>query len=325
MVGPGDSVTLLGGSLYYPESESPLEAAAEFDEALQVFGVLKDSSATAGIGSRRCAQCGLTGHNKRTCPSRVKAGHSASTGIDPTDCAVMAFESSESRERFVEGVRRVAGAAPAVMRGGPRGVHLGTSTMSFQTLLQHKAELEALRCDAQNLNVLQKDTVTPDDLLLALRPAASARPVARRLTQPASLPAVNKEVSRRINANDPRPAHIAAGHSRPKVFGQRELSDLEQVCKSVCTQLGMKGWEFGARKPVSLQADMCQDPSGHRSHGSSTALSSLMRTSRSKEDCRQRFKDIKTTTLTSRIRSQIQRGPLKLEPHQRNSPVFCAL
>lgn len=165
----------------------------------------------------------------------------------------MAFESSESRDRFVEGVRSAAGGAPAVMKGGAHGVHLGISTMSFQSLLQRKAELEALRCDSQNLNVLQKDTVTHDDLLLALRPATSARPISRKIAQPASLPAVNKEVSRRINANDPRPAHIAAGHSRPKAFGQRELSDLEQVCKSVCAHLGMKGWEFGARKPAGMR------------------------------------------------------------------------
>ena len=78
----------------------------------------------------------------------------------------------------MEGVRSVARGAPAVV--GPRGVHLGTSTMSFQSLLQRKAELEALRCDAQNLNVLQKDTVTHADLLLALRPATSARPISKK-------------------------------------------------------------------------------------------------------------------------------------------------
>ena len=248
------------GDLRPTGSESPLEAAAEFDESLQVFSVLKYSTQTAGSGSYKCAHCGFTGHNKRTCPSRVMVGHStpsfaASTETDPNDYAVFAFESPETRDSFVQGITSAAGGAPTVMQGKP-GVRIGLKAMPMETLLQRKAELEAMHCNSGNPNVLQKDTVTHNDLLLALGAPTSAGPMSGRHDQSSGtgLRRVNMEVSRRINNKDPRPAHIAAGHNRPECFGQKEASDLQQVCKSVCAQLGIEDWEFGARKQAGKLA-----------------------------------------------------------------------
>ena len=166
----------------------------------------------------------------------------------------MAFESQQKRRRFMEGVGRVvAGGAPAPMKGGRTRRDGSYKETPWGDLMQCKAELEASRSNSQNPNVLQEDTVTHDDLLLTLGAVGRAGPSSGRRAQSERLKYVNREVSRRLAANDPRPAHVTAGQNRPEEFGPGEATDLEQVYKSVCTQLEVKGYEYGAPKPAGMR------------------------------------------------------------------------